>query len=341
MHTSAIMLIDQAIDTTLLVRDVIAFCVDKHARALAELREQYAGRCFKGTYIVEIKAITRISSCRIATTNNSAEGTIDVQFVAGTHAFSRWDILVGVEIVSQQGMLTGLYVADDGARAVVTLLASRAVETLTVGQRIAVRVVVAQHQPMQTHAAVVATLLTCDSRAAVYSVRGSLDVRLAPELGDLLGRIRSELAARTTLLGTNRAAVFMFEALLYSHPPELGVDTTHPTVGGLEWQGPPTRSAPAAVDLLALVQRATEMPTDMTGGWTRGLALCRSSPLVQREDPLGAVDATPRAVVGEMLKNMLDYLVAVRELVALYPTAAALSANANVWSAMRAAQRPS
>jgi hypothetical protein len=84
----------------------------------------------------------------------------------------------------------------------------------------------------------------------------------------------------------------------------------------------------------------------VAGVWSRSLALYRSSPLVgvARGAPPAAwttVDGTPRAVFAEFLKNILDFLVATRELIEVYNTRELLdNKHHNLWGVMRAAQRP-
>ena len=84
----------------------------------------------------------------------------------------------------------------------------------------------------------------------------------------------------------------------------------------------------------------------VSGYWARSLSLYRSSPLAARalQTPPEAwspsVDSTPRAAFALFLKNILDFLVATREMVELYDTREVLDAHRNVWAVMRAAQKP-
>jgi hypothetical protein len=51
------------------------------------------------------------------------------------------------------------------------------------------------------------------------------------------------------------------------------------------------------------------------------------------------IDGNPRIVFAEMLKNILDFLVATREMVAMYNSKELIDKHINVWTVMRAAQR--
>ena len=52
------------------------------------------------------------------------------------------------------------------------------------------------------------------------------------------------------------------------------------------------------------------------------------------------VDGNVRAAVAEFLKNILDFLVAVREMAELYVSRDMLNAHRGIWTVMSAAQQP-
>jgi hypothetical protein len=365
------MLFEKVIDATVNVRNPINFCADKERHVMAELRNTFVGRCFKGAFIVQIVSVLQESLCRLTSTNASGEGYIDVQFVAQVAVFSRWDILVGVEIVSHQQMLVGTYdarpplaargaggeepaqaaVGTKNARAVVSLLASKAVEALAVGQKISVRVVMAQHQPLQPQAAVVGTLLVCDQAAPVYRLRGALDGAAKAELGPVLAAIELELEARAALVESRKADLWFFELLLYAYrgtttPPDQQV----PGPGGTAWGGPgglrPLEEGAIPQNVLQLVRRAVDgEAVPVAGYWSRSLALYRSSPLAAQAAALPpgwseAATGEPRAVFAEFLKNILDFLVAIRQMAELYNTRELVDSHRGLWTAMRSIQKP-
>jgi hypothetical protein len=384
---------EKVIDGTVDVANPINFCADKERHLMAELRNKYVGRCFKGAYILGVKAVLDSSACHVVRTNGSGEGYIDVRFLADVAVFSRWDVLTGVEIVSHQQMLVGVYEGgpaaradedpDDAARArpvgktlgsktaraVVTVLASKAVEALAVGQKIAVRVVLAQHAPMQPQASVVGALLVCDQTAPAYRLRGALDQSARAELAPMLAVVELELEARAALIETRKADLWFFELLLYAFreigakAPETGAKAPEAKAKAESevpaWEDGPVWSGPRALQALEAGAEATSAldivrravggeSVPVAGVWSRSLALYRSSPLVAVARGEGAavpagwvvVDGTPRAVFAEILKNILDFLVATRELVEVYDTRELIDKHLNLWSVMRAAQRP-
>ena len=295
------MLHEKVIEVTLQVRNPINFCSDKYRHVLTELRNTYVGRCYKGAYIVRVKELVQVSDCRLATTNISGEGVVDVQFIAEVLVFSRWDILVGVQILSVAQVIIGQYkspgIADDGARdshAVVSLMTSgaaipKAEETIAVGQRISVRVQHALHQPMQAQASVFGSLLTCDRAAPALRLRGSLDPSAAVELAPLLDQIEAELVARTLLLRERRADVWFFEWLLYSYRPASGgapkpAEQSVPAwEDGPTWEGPgELRALPAgaaSLNILDIANRVVRKGESypMAGVRSRALSIYRSS----------------------------------------------------------------
>ena len=357
---------EKVFDVTVNVANPINFCADKDRHLMAELRNTYEGRCYKGAFIIEIKSIIRQGACHVQRTNGSGGGYIDVHFLAEVTIFSSWDILTGVEVVSHQQMVVGIYKgAPDRAalvaagappsRVVVILSASKAVETIAVKQLIPVRVSLAQHPPMQSQAAVFATLLVCDQAAPAYRLAGEdavLDAAAGVALEPMLAAVDRELAARAELVATRRADLWFFELLLHAHPHVPGgTDQAVACAGGHVWDGPPTPAGvPAgapAQNVLDLVRRVVAGESvRVAGTWSRPLALYRSSPLAAvaaRAPPAGwapAVDSTAVVVFAEFLKNILDFLAATRELTEVYHTRELIGAHMNIWSVMRAAQRP-
>ncbi len=121
------------------------------------------------------------------------------------------------------------------------------------------------------------------------------------------------------------------------------------------WGGPAGVALPAAavaVNLPALVRRISAAaggpgPADTRGVWCRDIAIYRSSPLVARAaektvppqwGPRAPVVERAVAVARKHLRNMVDFLVAVREMVEAY-SPEDVASHGNVWAMMRHAQR--
>jgi len=369
-------------DATVDVDNPINFCTAKNHHLLAELRNKYVGRCFMGAYILGINKILNSGACHIVRTNGTANGCINVRFLADVVVFSRWDVLTNVEIVNNQQILVGVY--EDGhrwqpvveeiepaepggrspgalfkrkeveARAVVSILVSRAIESLAVGQKIAIRVMFAQHTPMQPQASIVGALLVCDKLAPAYRLRGVLDQSARAELAPMLIAVEVELKKRTELIDTRKADLWFFELLLYAFR-QTGLESSESSFPA--WEGGPVWSGPSAlqdleagaspISALDIIRRAVDGESvPVTGVWSRSLALYRSSPLVAVVRDAAAVpkswvvvDGTPRAVFAEILKNILDFLVATRELLLVYNSPELINKHLNIWTAMRAEQQ--
>jgi hypothetical protein len=97
------------------------------------------------------------------------------------------------------------------------------------------------------------------------------------------------------------------------------------------------------LDIVRRVVGGERVP--VAGVWSRSLALYRSSPLVAVVREGGAVpgawtvvDGAPRAVFAEFLKNILDFLVATRELALVYNSRKLIEDHTSLWRTMRTAQ---
>ena len=60
---------------------------------MEELKLKYEGRCFKSSYIVEIKKITHYSSCEISTDHQQCIGLVDVMFSALVEIYTPGNII--------------------------------------------------------------------------------------------------------------------------------------------------------------------------------------------------------------------------------------------------------
>ena len=324
-------------ESTVDVPNVINFCADAGRHLIDALSRTFNGRCYNGMFITEVQEVLQRSRCRIASTNTSGGGFIDVQFCAAVSVVARWDILVGVKIVSTQQMAIGTY-SLNGVNAIVNLKV-RGAAPVAVGQTVAVRVLEVEHAPMQSQVSVVGMLLTCEPVAVAYALHGALEPAARAELEPLLRAIRGELELRALI---PQARLDHFESLLYSFSGAPPGAARVPTTGAAEWVGPAARAGAAGgapVNILEIAQRAVDGESvPVTGAWSRPLNMYRSAPLALFAPDRGAaIESTPRAVFALMLKNMYDFLRAVREMVALYDPELT-EANQPLWAVMRAAQ---
>jgi hypothetical protein len=185
---------------------------------------------------------------------------------------------------------------------------------------------------------------------------GVLDPKEAESLAGLLDAVRTELALREELLGSRAGAVSLFEGLLYSFRKPVAEASEFDEIlsqGAPRWRGPARVAKSAAVpgsfvavNFLELALRAAAGETvKVDGQWSRTLDLYRSSPLVGRAQHggAGAETAPPRVVFGLLLRNMLSFLIAVRQLAELHGgdpgvKAGSIPEHENIWTVMRAAQ---
>ena len=259
----------------------------------------------------------------------------------------------------------------DVAQAFVVLHPTRGAETLAVGQRIPVRITNADH-PARQAAVAYGVLLTCERAAPTYRVRGSLDPAMATELLPILDRIEAELVLRAKLIPKRTMEYAFFESLLYSYSSNKTVKASAKATkakaakgetesgmshqvsawaDGPDWIGPAPLcavEAPASpICVTDIVKRALTAPVPVSGYWSRALCLHRSSPLAaftpkDKNPDLAntAIEEPPRVVFALMLKNILDFLVATRELATTYETPELDESYTGLWNSMRMAQVP-
>jgi hypothetical protein len=289
---------------------------------------------------MKINKILQISSCRIVNTNSSANGTIDVKFSAQVFILNAWDILVGVEIDGVKTIISANY--KRGLNLTIGFVPTNiSANVLQLKQLVPVRVVKAQHRPMNSIAAAV-LLLTCEKKYIIYKTKGKLNI--TPELSDILTNIKEELIKRAELFKTKPFEVNFFEKLLYTYKSkyDVTINTKIKTKNNnIVWDGPEQviNDDNKLINILDL-----EHNQDITGYWFRPLHLYRSSPVVsfskekQDGDNISRYDTTPTPMIIEIAKNILSFLVAIRECVEIYNTDELIKSHENVWTLMKNSQ---
>jgi DNA-directed RNA polymerase subunit E'/Rpb7 len=361
------MLHDKVYETTVNVTNPINFCADMDAHLMAELRSQYNGRCFKGAFIVRVDEILRRSGCNVVTADTSGDGYIDVQFRAIVVVFSRWDILVGVTILTCQQFVNGLYTRETEAgtvRAAVNILSTRATASLAVGNRVAVRISKVSHNPRADLVNIAGVVFACETASPTYSLHDSLGASARPQLAVLVSAIEHELKRRADICSSSiaKTKLWFFESLLntYPLPEDRKVDSTVIGIDGkVIWSGPPdVQPCADARNVLDIARRVVQGETvNVTGIWCRPLGLYRSSPLaavalVDDKSSAGEstadiesksssyIESKASIVITEFLKTTHDFLVATRQMTEVYATQEMIDKHRALWGAMRAQQSP-
>ena len=345
--------IEKVFDATIDVANPTHFCTEKFAQLRNEIETKFIGRCYKGALILRNIRVLQASACRINDSNGAGEGSIDVQFAATVRVFCRWDIITGVEVRVVAPVVAGHYtVRNADAQAFVVLARTKGIETLAIGQRIPVRITKAEH-PVRQPAVVYGALLTCDGAFATYRLRGALDPATAAEMMPMVNQITHELKLRAELIAKKEPVVAYFEALLYSYRSRPGAgpaSCSHSEAAwpeGPEWRGPaplrPLEAGLTARSVPAIVRSAAVggSPVSVTGLWSRPLTIHRSAPIAAYAEGASAsmvLDETPRVVFALFLKNILDFLVAVRELATDHSSPETDETYGGLWATMRLAQ---
>lgn len=322
------MILTRIFDVTLNITNPINFCTNKRSHVLIELNNYYANKCFMGSYIMEILDVLQMSSCRIISSNSTANGTIDVKFLAKVFILNSWDILVGVEIEKNHLFITGKYKKDNMTIRVIFNPTNIQSTILNIGQLVPVRVVQAVHRPKEPDISVAAVVLTCDKKSEYFRVKGEVSKQYLPECNTLLTAITEELEKRKELMKTKKKNILFFESLLYTYKncPNSNITVIKPN---LEWEGPHdiTKTSNSIFELLNM---------DLTGYWTRPLYVCRSSPFVSttQDKPAEYRLTSPHIMVIDFMNNMLTFLIAIRELTEKYDDTL-IESHANIWNIMK------
>ena len=343
---------NKKIITTFNIKNPINFCSNKLEHTKNLIENQYVGHCWAGSFILSIKElnINDISGCSICKTNTSGEGIINVKFTAEVIMFKHMDILIGVEIVHNQTMILGLYESlPKIIRAIVSIpptskhLSSipltKSIETLSIGQKVPIRIIDANHSPMAKEATIFGTLLVCDKIATIYKLQGVLNSSAKQDLLPLLTAIQVELLVRSTM----HDKFLYFEKNLYSYKEKEGKNIIIKTEGYEDWIGPPVVTEKNIINLLEFINKATDTKQGLsvTGYWSRSLSIYRSSPMVKYTEESSEVyieEGNILSVFIRFLKNILDFLMAIRQMSDLYNSPEMIKSHKNIWESMQAVQ---
>ncbi|MCX6007309.1 MAG: hypothetical protein NTZ34_08660, partial [Chloroflexi bacterium] len=122
--------------------------------------------------------------------------------------FAHNDIIVGVKIVHNQSMILGVYQLNSikaivsippNTRYLYSTALTKSIESLSLGQKVPIRIIDANHQPKKEEATIFGTLLVCDRDAPVYRLNGILNSSSKSDLTPLMDAIRNELQARNLI----------------------------------------------------------------------------------------------------------------------------------------------
>jgi hypothetical protein len=349
------MLLEKNYAETVEIADPDNYCAGPEQYLLVFLNRHVAGFCRGGAFVVRVLRIVQRSRLRFQDSNLSGRGYVHVLFRAEVSVFAMWDILPGVVIAARTQMIVGRSEAEGSA--IVSLHPSASgggsrEEAVREGQTVAVRVLRTQYSPGQPQASVAGYLLTCDRAAPVFALEGALSAGDGAALAGLAQRARELLEARAALAAARPDDVAFFDTLLYSYPrpPDGGPPARAESADAPAWAGPPAYPLPAgaeAANLLDLVDRARAGGVDVSGLWSRDLALHRTAPLAARaaaaRPPAGwteAVARNPREAFAAMLASVVSFLGAVSAMVADFSSPEKVADHKNVWLAMRSAQLP-
>ena len=340
------MISNRRIITSLNIRNVMNFMANKKKHVYNELEKIFVSKCYAGGFIISIVEINEISDCNIVKTNNSGEGIINVKFTVEIIVFPHNGIIVGAEIIHNQSMILAIYKYNTikaivsippSTRHLTSTALTKSIESLAIGQKIPLRIIDANHQPMKEEATIFGTLLVCDKVATIYKLNGTLNASIKVDLIPYLDAIKGELEIRKTMFSDKN--INFFEKHLYSYLNESNISNSINSKNYPEWVGPSMIESSNLINLLDFIDKENN---SVTGYWSQSLNIYRSSPLIQftMVEPTSSFieEESIGSVFIQFLKNMLDFLMAIRQMAELYNSPEMIKAHENIWGAMKAVQ---
>lgn len=307
---------EKVFETTINTTNAIGSCKEKNVHVKNYLIEMFEMKCFQGAFIYKIKDLIDVSSCEISKSNLTGDGSIHVKFSAQVKIFCRWDILVGVEIICVKELLVGVYKLAD--RSICTVTIKDGYENIKEGDKVCIQMTEIMHMPMSTFVKIRGILLTSMQVYRVYKSVGEVDTE---EFKPLIEKIKYELNMRTRL---NQSRLLHMEKLLYCYRSKSVSPTQIPIKNSPPWVGMEMFGANepdfAIKNFIEMIDSSKRI--DVTGFWARSRGICKSSPLIAYGADYAKtnyIEKTPDQLVSFFLGEIHTNIVAVREMVELYP----------------------
>ena len=324
---------------TIIVENPIEFCADKEANALQYLTNTFTGINFGGYHIVEVRSIVKISRCSIVPSNLTCNGRINVQFTCLINVIDPY--IANMKVYRTDPRIT---CASDDHTIVVGLTQLEDHKVIQKDQFIPIKIAVPQYEPFKKTITATGSLLHCDTNYIVYKVTGIFSQQHAKDLMFMVNSIKKELELRLEVPDTG--FINIFELLFYSYNNTKKTTIEIKSDNFPSWFGPDQiKTINNQVNLLDLIKEASETPkgVDITGFWSRPLAIYRSSPLVVRnKQPMDTeliVEQPANVAISELL-NTMRIINVIRDLTVKFNTIDKLSNQRQIWKVIKNYQKP-
>ena len=324
---------EKTFEITIDVVNPINFCINKQKNVLTYLNNNYENKCYLGTFILEIKNILKISNCKIVDTNSSSNGVINVKFSAEVYVLNQWDIVIGSKIKEKSDIAISNYEKNNLKICITFKPTNIHANTLSVNQLLPIRIIKSVCKPNYSHIIAIGVLLTCDKKSTVYKVKGKVHNNALPEINILLNNIKNEILLRTELMKKKKKEIIFFESLLYSYKNINKATEFIQIDNDIKYEGLVHNTEGLIGHNIFNI-----IDINLDGYWSRPLGVPRSSPILA----LSNSDITnnnyilinPQSLIIDVAKNILNYLVAVRELTEVYNTPELIHSHENIWTMM-------
>jgi hypothetical protein len=317
--------------TSIDVDNPVSFCVNIDENILAVVKSEFEGICFKGSYITEVVKITQRSSCKIVCTNLDGGCVIDVEFLARIEMYGKWDIITCMKIEKKENIILGSVAKNISdtkqfSHMTICLKPTKETEIFSVGDYIPVRVIQIYYPPMKKEMVIFGILMTCEKTSAIYYVTDKIPENFSATNSGLINKIKEEMVLRKKI---DTKKLTFFENLFHSY------DQSSSEIKEVDgWIGPEFKKNSCDLNIFDVLKNES----GVSGYWTRNMDIYRSSPYITKlrspSESNKIINERAEIVFLSYLKNIYNYLVAIREMTELY-TDEAIVTHEKLWMAIR------
>jgi len=370
-------IIQTSIITSVDIEDVFGFNENPQKNLKIMLNKIYKGKCYKNTFILNVKEITKQSNCTIRYDGLDAMGKVNVEFVADCVIIGKWDIIPATRIIRNDEFILGKGVKifsneseneNKELNIMVNLIPTPQTQVLRKDQVVIARVTEINFPISSSDAICYALLLTCELQFPVFKVDEELNKEELNKLKQMSNSLELELKKRQEIFKNKdlTKSLFLIESLLHSfkglkcEPIVMnGVDmidlkfeedksdekTTQYFGFRHEKKSDNTDTLINIVDVIMNNKNEKSKDIKYAGYWWQDLSLSRTSPILNFAKNLPKnvknipIKEQSYVVIQKYLHNMHQYLVATRWFTNEYKNEEKIKQAENIWTAMRMLQK--
>ena len=321
----------QSFDVTLNIQDPVQFETSRQEHTLLQLRDTFQGRCYKGVFILEVQACTRISRCLLNPVGTIGTGAVNATFTALCARYHVGDALPAMKVLQRGKILTGVSSVTPGVdQPEITLTITPSHETISEGQLVPVRLTHIRYPPTQVSPVAAAQILTCRTECTYWEVTDDDNGEAQGLATALLPELEEALARKGRLSPNLRKVRSFFEKLLLTFKDPKDVP------GG--WVKSELTAEPRVSEWVSALKPGTvwvqplEMPYDWAG-------VCRV-PAGQLPAGVKALPVSAKVVVNNVLNAVTNTTQVLNGFATLFEEEARIRSHMNIWKIMNDSRLP-